>query len=99
MSLLDIFTFKSDLTKVFNASNIDFLQTIIVQKIKEEAKKKILGEEKMQNVIASVVSAINTHIHSDNKIVQWVIDNILIKHIRQLIQIAYNNLKEIVEKL
>ena len=99
MSILDIFTVKTDLVKVFNADNIDFLQNIIVEKIKAEAKKKILGEEKMQHVIDYVVDAIEAKIHSDNKIVQWIIDNILVKNIRQLIQIAYNNLKEIVEKL
>lgn len=99
MSIFDIFSFKSKLQEVATKENFDLIRDLIKQEIIKQVKKKIEGSEKMDNVVETIVNYIKEHIHSDNKIVQWLIDNILIANIRTIAQAIYDDLKEIIKGL
>lgn len=100
MGLLDIFSFKKDFTEVANKANFDALKTFIRDKIVEQVKEKALsGVEKMDNVVEDVTAFIEDRIYSDNSIVQWLIDNILIPNVRVITQAVYDLLKETVKNL
>ena len=100
MGLLDIFSFKKDFTEVANTANFDALKTFIRDKIVEQVKEKALsGVEKMDNVVEDVTEFIEDRIYSDNSIVQWLIDNILIPNVRVITQAVYDLLKETVKNL
>ena len=100
MGLLDIFSFKKDFTEVANKANLDALKTFIRDKIVEQVKEKALsGVEKMDNVVEEVTEFIEDRIYSDNSIVQWLIDNILIPNVRVITQAVYDLLKETVKNL
>ena len=100
MGLLDIFSFKKDFAEVANAANFDALKTFIRDKIVEQVKEKALsGIEKMDNVVEDVTEFIEDRIYSDNSIVQWLIDNILIPNVRVITQAVYDLLKETVKNL
>lgn len=100
MGLLDIFNFKKDFSAVATPENFDDIKTFAKTKILEQAKNKALaGVEKMNNVVDDVVNFIREKIHSDNKIVQWIIDNILIPNVRTICQAVYDLLKETVKNL
>ena len=53
----------------------------------------------MDKVVDKVVEFVNSHIHSDNKIVQWIIDTFIINNIRPIAQSIYEDLKELVDGL
>lgn len=100
MSIFDIFSFKKDFAEVATAENFKALKDFAREKIIEQAKDKALkGVQKMNNVVDEVTEWIEDHIHSDNKIVQWLIDNILIPDVRTICQAIYDLLKEIVKGL
>ena len=100
MGLLDIFSFKKDFAEVANKANFDALKTFIRDKIVEQVKEKALsGIEKMDNVVEDVTEFIEDRIYSDNSIVQWLIDNILIPNVRVITQAVYDLLKETVKNL
>jgi len=99
VSIFDIFSFKSKLQEVATKENFDLIRDLIKQEIIKQVKKKIEGSEKMDNVVETIVNYIKEHIHSDNKIVQWLIDNILIANIRTIAQAIYDDLKEIIKGL
>ena len=100
MGLLDIFSFKKDFAEVANTANFDALKTFIRDKIVEQVKEKALsGIEKMDNVVEDVTEFIEDRIYSDNSIVQWLIDNILIPNVRVITQAVYDLLKETVKNL
>lgn len=100
MSILDVFNFKKKLEEVVTQENFELVKTTIREKIIEQVKDKATaGIEKMNNVVEKVVTVIKVRIKSDNKIVQWVIDNILIKNIRLVAQSIYDDLKTVVKGL
>ena len=100
MSILDVFNFKKKLEEVVTQENFELVKTTIREKIIEQVKDKATaGIEKMNNVVEKVVAVIKVRIKSDNKIVQWVIDNILIKNIRLVAQSIYDDLKTVVKGL
>ena len=100
MGLFDVFNFKKKFAAIATKENFDLLhETIkgeIIKQVKERSKK---GEEKMNAVVEKAIEVIIVYIHSDNKIVQWIIDNVLIKGIRILSQSIYNDLKEVIKNL
>jgi hypothetical protein len=53
----------------------------------------------MNKVVDAAIDFINTHMHSDNKIVQWIIDTFIIDNIRPIAQSIYEDLKEVVKGL
>ena len=100
MGLLDIFSFKKDFSAVATTANFDALKTFIRDKIVEQVKEKALsGIEKMDNVVEEVTEFIEDRIYSDNSIVQWLIDNILMPDVRVITQAVYDLLKETVKNL
>ena len=100
MSILDIFNFKSKLQEVATKENLDAFIGIAREKIIEQAKKKTLdGVQKMDSVVDDVVEWIEENINSDNKIVQWLIDKILIPNVRNVCQKIYELLKEAIKGL
>lgn len=100
MSILDIFNFKSKLQEVVTKENLDAFIGIAREKIIEQAKKKTLdGVQKMDSVVDDVVEWIEENINSDNKIVQWLIDKILIPNVRNVCQKIYELLKEAIKGL
>lgn len=99
MSIFDIFSFKERFQEIFNADNLKALKDVIKKEIVKQIKKNVPGQEKMDAVVNKAVDFINKHLHSKNSIVQWIIDNVLIKGIRLITQSIYDDLKEIVEGL
>ena len=100
MSILDIFNFKKKIQEVATKENVESIIGIARDKILEQAKDKATkGIQKMDNVVDEVIEFIEEKIYSDNKIVQWVIDNILIPNIRTITQAIYDLLKQTVKGL
>ena len=99
MGLLDVFNVRKKLAEVVNKENFDAVVDFTKDKIKEQVKEKVDGSEKMDRVVEAVIAFIKSKIHSDNKIVQWIIDNILIANVRTICQTIYNLLKEHIKNL
>lgn len=99
MSILDIFSFKKKLQEIVTEENFNFVKETIKTNIIKQIKRKLEGSKKMDNVVDKVVETLQEKIKSDNKLVQWIIDNILIKNVRIIAQSIYDDLKEIVEGL
>lgn len=99
MSIFDIFNFKKKFAEIATPENFENIKDAAREKIIEQVKAKLTGEEKMQNVIDTVVIYIKEHIKSDNKIVQWCIDNLLIPNVRTICQAVYDLLKEVIKGL
>ena len=96
---LALFNFKEAFGKVFSKENISILKGLIREKIIDLVKDNIPGQEKMNKVVDAAIDFINTHMHSDNKIVQWIIDTFIIDNIRPIAQSIYEDLKEVVKGL
>ena len=100
INILDVFNFKKEFGKIATKENFDYLRVTIKEAIKKQAKKaEVKGREKMDAVVAEAIDYINKYMHSKNKLVQWIIDHVLIKGIRILTQSIYEDLKEVVEGL
>lgn len=100
MGLFDIFNFKKKFQEIATKENFELLRAVIKEEIKKQAKQKgKKGLEKMNAVVDEAIKYINTHIHSSNAIVQWIIDNVLIKGIRTLTQSIYDDLAEVIKGL
>lgn len=100
INIFDIFNFKKKFAEIATKENFDFLRATIKAEIKKQAKKnEAKGKEKMDAVVAAAEAYIRKYMHSDNKLVQWVIDHVFIKGVRILAQSIYDDLKEVVEGL
>ena len=99
MSIFDIFSFKKNFKEVFTSENFANLRDTIKKEIIKQIKKNVPGQEKMDAVVQKAIDFINEHVHSKNSIVQWIIDNVLIKGIRLISQSIYDDLKQVVEGL
>lgn len=100
MSIFDVFSFKKKLQEVVTTENFLLVRNTIKEGIIAQAKETSLtGLEKMNNVVDKVVALIKEKINSDNKYVQWLIDNILIKNVRLVAQSIYDDLKAIIQDL
>lgn len=99
MSIFDIFNFKKKFQEVFTKENFEVVRDLIKTEIIKQVKSKLAGNKKMDKVVDKVVQYIQDNIKSDNKIVQWIIDNILIPNVRTIAQAIYDDLKQIVENL
>ena len=100
INIFDIFNFKKKFAEVATKENFNFLRITIKEEIKNQAKKnEVKGKEKMDAVVAAAEAYIRKYIHSDNGLVQWLIDHILIKGVRLLAQSIYDDLKEVVKGL
>ena len=97
--ILSIFNLKSKLQEVFSKENVAKVKQLIREEIIKQVKANIPGQEKMDKVVDKVVEFVNSHIHSDNKIVQWIIDTFIINNIRPIAQSIYEDLKELVDGL
>ena len=99
MGLLDIFGFRKEFTKVFSKENFALLNALAKEKIIEQVKLKIDGSKKMDAVVKAVVDFINKHMVSNNGLVNWIKDNILIPNVRTILQALYDALKQKVKDL
>lgn len=99
MSILSIFNFKEKLQEVFSAENVAAFKAEIKKAILDKVKESVPGQEKMDLVVEEVTEWVEEHIYSNNKIVQWIIDTLIINNIRPIIQSIYDDLKEFVEGL
>ena len=101
MGLFDIFTFKKDGKKVFSKEVFKEVLENARNKIVEQAKAAISGEEKKAIVDKFVIAFITAKIKSleiKNGLVLWLVDRV-IGLIPLVTQIVYNFLKEKVEAL
>ena len=99
MILFDIFNFKEKFTELFSPENMAILKAYIKEQIIAQIKKNIPGQEKMDAVVDAVTAFIQKHLTSKNGLVQWIVNNIVIKNIRPLCQTIYDDLKAIIEGL
>lgn len=100
MSIFDVFNFKRKLEEVVTTENFLLVRNTIKEGIVAQVKETSLtGLEKMNNVVDKVVALIKEKIKSDNKYVQWLIDNILVKNVRLVAQSIYDDLKAIIQDL
>ncbi len=100
MGLFDLFSFKKEFKKVFTAENFTILRAAIKEKIIEQVKEKAKkGEQKMDAVVELGVEFIRKHMASDNGIVNWITENILIPNFRLFSQAIYEDLKQVVKGL
>ena len=99
MSIFDIFNFKKEFANVFTPENFALVRAMIIDNITKQIKAKVPGQEKMDAVVDAITDFIKKHIHSKNAIVQWIIDNILIKNIRLVAQSIYDDLKTVIKGL
>lgn len=99
MGLFDIFTFKKEAGKVFSSENILGLINLAKDKIIEQVKDKIKGEEKKAIVDYFVIKFIEDKAKGcKNKYVLWLIDRIK-EEVPKITQKIYDLLKEKVENL
>lgn len=99
MSIFDIFTFKKQAQSVFSLENVKGLFSTARAAIVEQAKAKILGQEKKAKVDATVIYFIQSKTeHCTNGLVLWLI-GLLIKSIPTITQAVYDYLKEKVASL
>lgn len=100
MGLFDLFNFKRKFQEVFTEDNFKFLRNTIKEEIKNQIKEKSKeGKKKMDAVVEAAIEYIKKYMSSDNKIVQWIVDHVLIKGIRLLTQSIYDDLKEVIKGL
>ena len=100
INIFDLFNFKKKFTEIASKENFDYLRRVIKEEIKKQAKKnEAKGKEKMDAVVKAAEDYIRKYMHSDNGIVRWIIDHVLIKGIRILTKSIYDDLKEVVEGL
>lgn len=99
MSILDVFNFKKKLQEVATKENLDLIRNCIKDEIMKQVKAKIPGEEKMNAVVEKVATVIRERLKSDNKIVQFIVEVIIIKNIRLVCQGIYEDLKQVVKGL
>ena len=100
INIFDLFNFKKKFAEIASKENFDFLRRVIKEEIKKQIKEKAKkGAEKMDAVVKAAEEYINKYMHSDNKIVQWIVDHVFIKGVRVLAQSIYDDLKEVVEGL
>lgn len=100
INIFDLFNFKKKFAQIASKENFDFLRAVIKEEIKKQAKKnEAKGKEKMDAVVAAAEAYIRKYMTSDNGIVQWIVNHILIKGVRMLAQSIYEDLKEVVEGL
>lgn len=101
MGLFDVFTFKKDGKKIFSKEVFKEVLEESREKIVEQAKAKIPGEEKKSIVDKAVIAFIQAKVKTleiKNGLVLWLVDRI-IGLIPLVTQIVYNFLKEKVEAL
>lgn len=96
--MFSLFTFKSDLQKVFTPENLDKLKDFTIGKIVYYVDKELLGVEKKQKVTALVVAFIAQNFVSKNSIVNFFIQ-LLIQFTPSLVQYLYDSLKKYVSGL
>ena len=99
MGIFSIFNFKEKLQEAFSAENVSAFKAEAKKAILAKVKESIAGQEKMDLVVEEITEWVQEHIHSNNKIVQWIIDTLIINNIRPIIQSIYDDLKEFVEGL
>ena len=100
INIFDLFNFKKKFAEIATKENFDFLRRVIKEEIKRQAKKNSKkGAEKMDAVVKAAEEYINKYMHSDNSIVQWIVNHVFIKGIRILTQSIYDDLKEVIEGL
>lgn len=97
--IASVFNFKEAFQKVVNAENINLVVQYAKEQIIGQIKENVPGPEKMDNVIEKVTSFIQEHLHSDNKLVQWLVDTFIVTSIRTVLQSIYDDLKQFVEGL
>ena len=100
MSIFDIFTFKKEAVKVFSKENFSAIMKKAREEIIKQAKNPdLLGPAKKALVDNAVIAKIREFRNScNNKLVMWVIDEI-IKVIPTVTQLIYDFLKEKIENL
>ncbi len=99
MGLFDIFSFKKNAGKVFSSENIIGLFNLAKDKIIEQAKAKIPGEEKKIAVDYLVIKYIESKIENcTNKYVLWLVEK-LIAEVPKITQLIYDFLKAKIENL
>jgi len=96
--MFSIFTFKSELEKVFNNERVQKLKDFIVQEIKNYVTQDLLGAEKKRLVINATILFIAKNFVTKNAIVGFFV-KLLIKFIPNIVQYLYDALKEFVEDL
>lgn len=99
MGLLDVFSFKKAFQAVYTPENFELINAIIKEKIIELVKEKFPGQEKMDKVVEAVVDFIRKHMASNNGIVNWITEVILIPNVRKIAQAVYDALKQKVKDL
>ena len=99
MSILDIFSFKKEASKIFNKENFTLIMETAKNEIVRQIKTTITGTEKKVIVDAFVISKIRELcVPCSNKMVLWVVEQI-VKAIPSITQTIYNFLKEKIENL
>jgi predicted nucleotide-binding protein (sugar kinase/HSP70/actin superfamily) len=100
MNILSVFTLKSSAKEVFSRdtleSFLDFAKDKIVSYVKD---KDLAGAEKKAKVDASCEEWIKTHLHSNNSILNWCIDNIIVALIPTATQAIYDYLEDFIKGL
>ena len=99
MGLLDVFSFKKAFQAVYTPENFELINAIIKEKIIDLVKEKFPGQEKMDKVVEAVVDFIRKHMASNNGIVNWITEVILIPNVRKIAQAVYDALKQKVKDL
>ena len=101
MGLFDIFTFKKDGKKIFSKEVFKEVLEEARDRIVEQAKAAISGEEKKDIVDKFVIAFVQAKVKSleiKNGLVLWIVNRV-IGLIPLVTQIVYNFLKEKVEAL
>lgn len=100
MGIFDVFNFKKKFAEIATKENFDALRNVIKEEIKKQIKNNARkGAEKMDAVVCKAEEFIRTHLSSSNKIVQWIVDHVLIGGLRAIAQSIYDDLKEVVKGL
>ena len=101
MGLFDVFTFKKDGKKIFSKEVFKGVLEAAREKIIEQVKNNIPGEEKkaiVDNFVIALILKKIKELDVKNGLVIWLVERI-IDFIPVVTQIVYNFLKEKVEAL
>ena len=93
MSIFSIFNWKSVVKKLLGVDKVQALFDKAQELILEYKDKDMLGSEKKKEVDAKLTAWIREHLDTNNSIVKWLIENVLIDCLPTITQNIYDLIK------
>jgi hypothetical protein len=96
--MFSIFTFRSELNKLFSQENIEKLKDFVIQEIKNYVDQNLAGKDKKQKVVEAATAFILIKFRTSNPIAGFCVQ-ILIQLLPVIVQALYDSLKAFIDGL